>query len=320
MSISSLTVKKILSNEEMEEKQGNYFGSSHYHTIISEDRDVFKENGELLIRFRKKVIPEEFYKPLADSLRNVSMKKHDNRGASSGVLDKKKMPNYVGDWINSSKFRTHYTRASTGLPSKHYISNLSPSNIIGYYEKKDRNKPNGPPCRLTAFSEKETQKWHDCLGFFECVDNLFQKYIPDKHQKQLNQALISPEFRISNTCFSTVTVNYSWRTACHKDKGDFEDGFGTLFICEDYQNPNNYKGCYLGFPQYGVCVDCRQGDFLGVDVHEWHCNTEFVPVSEPKKFLKLNEKDFNNDWHYNRLSIVCYLRKNMKNCVTTLKK
>ena len=27
-----------------------------------------------------------------------------------------------------------------------------------------------------------------------------------------------------------------------------------------------YKGGYTGFPQYGVCVDVRHGDFLGMDV------------------------------------------------------
>ena len=26
--------------------------------------------------------------------------------------------------------------------------------------------------------------------------------------------------------------------------------------------------------QYGVAVDVRNGDFLAMDVHQWHCNTE----------------------------------------------
>ena len=59
----------------------------------------------------------------------------------------------------------------------------------------------------------------------------------------------------------------------------------------------------LGFPQYGVAVDVRQGDFLAMDVHQWHCNT---PLEHSKKTIEKDE--------IGRLSIVCYLRKNMIKC------
>ena len=46
----------------------------------------------------------------------------------------------------------------------------------------------------------------------------------------------TPEFAIGNTAFSTVTINYSWRTALHKDAGDYMDGFGNLIVIEDTAN------------------------------------------------------------------------------------
>ena len=73
-----------------------------------------------------------------------------------------------------------------------------------------------------------------------------------------------------------------------------EEGYGNLVVLEE----GKYKGGYTGFPQYGVCVDARNGDFLAMDVHEWHCNTKIIPVT----------KD------YTRLSMVAYLRKNMIKC------
>lgn len=314
MTINCLHLDKIISDSEMESFEGHYFDEDHYHTIIKSDTDVFKPDGSLLIRFRKNVIPEMYFENVVDCFRKVSMKKHDNRGASSGLLEWKKMPNYVGDWVDQKKFRTHYTQKKSGKLSKHYISNLSPSNIIGYYEKKDRNKPDGPPCRLTSFSEKESQKWQSCIPFLEYVDSLFEKYIPDRYQLQLDRAKLSNNYRIGKTSFSTITCNYSWRTACHKDKGDYEEGFGNLIICDDHKNPNKYTGCYLGFPQYGVCVESKQTDFLGMDVHEWHCNTEFKPAGNKQDFMKFSEKDFQNDWYFSRMAIVCYLRKNMIKC------
>ena len=57
----------------------------------------------------------------------------------------------------------------------------------------------------------------------------------------------------------------------------------------------NYKGGCTGFPQFGVCVDVRQGDFLGMDVHEWHCNTKI-------KGKKTKNKDGKKEEQYTRLS------------------
>ena len=78
-----------------------------------------------------------------------------------------------------------------------------------------------------------------------------------------------------------------------------------LIVLEKHKSePNdhtcNYIGGYLGFPKYGICVDVRQGDFLAMDVHEFHSNT---PISSEKKGCE-----------YGRLSVVCYLREKMIKC------
>ena len=68
-----------------------------------------------------------------------------------------------------------------------------------------------------------------------------------------------------------------------------------------------------GFPQYGIAANIRQGDFMAMNVHEWHCNTEFKPLIN-KIGGKWKEKDQVNNWHFNRLSVVCYLREKMIRC------
>ena len=42
------------------------------------------------------------------------------------------------------------------------------------------------------------------------------------------------------------------------------------------------------------------------------CQHEFKPVNKVKGAYK--QKDVDNQWHYNRLSIVCYLREKMIRC------
>lgn len=96
--------------------------------------------------------------------------------------------------------------------------------------------------------------------------------------------------RIGKTPFTTVTSNYNWRTSCQKDQGDFRDGMGNLTVLG-----GDFKGGYLGFPQFGVAVEVRPRDTSIMDVHQWHCNTE----------LKTNDKD------KIRLSFVTYFREKM---------
>ncbi len=318
--VTVIKAQPVLTDQEIMDKEGEHFSESHYQTVITSDTDVYKPDGTVLLRFRKGVIPSSITQPAMNSLRRVSMKRHDNRGASAGPLDWNRMPNYVGSWFKTFKFRTHYIRKSNQVKSKHDISNLSPSNVIGYFDRKDRNDPLGLPCRLTAFSKQETEKWNLTVPLIQAVSQQFQKLMPDEYQRQLQRANLCPEYVVKDTCFSTVTVNYSWRTACHRDKGDYQEGFGNIIVCEDMENPNSYRGCYTGFPQYGVCVDVREGDFLAMDVHEWHCNTEFVENGAPQPYLKFKERDYKNHWHFNRLSMVCYLRNNMHKCLERIEK
>ena len=224
------------------------------------------------------------------------------------------MPAYIGKFLKPGKFRTGFISAHSGKTSKQATSNLSQSNIVGFFDVPDRNKKGkGAPCRLTAFNRDHPDLWEKTIPFFERCDQIFKELIPERHEIQRRRAQSTPNFAISNTAFSTVTINYSWRTALHRDSGDLKEGFGNLVVIEDTDNKNKYKGCYLGFPQYGVAVDPRTGDFLAMDVHEWHCNTEFVPVSNQISG-KQKDRDIINDWYFNRLSIVMYLREKMIRC------
>ena len=90
-----------------------------------------------------------------------------------------------------------------------------------------------------------------------------------------------------------MTVNYNFRTAVHRDAGDFEEGFGNLVVCQE-----GMEGGWLLFPRYHVAVVLETCDFMAMDVHEWHGNSAIQPT-EPSGF---------------RLSFVCYLRHRMREC------
>ena len=78
--------------------------------------------------------------------------------------------------------------------------------------------------------------------------------------------------------------------------------------------------------QKKIGFDLRTGDFLAMDVHEWHCNTEMRESPSDKKFNKEIPEIYRNnketgtqgvDKLYSRLSFVCYLRENLIKCNAT---
>ena len=160
------------------------------------------------------------------------------------------------------------------LFSRDNVSNIAQSNIAGYYDRPDRNNYNKvneknktqkkeiPMCRTTQFTKKNVEKWKKSIPLIEHADRLFKQLIPDRHKIQLERATKTPEFQINNTAYSTITINYNWRTAAHCDSGDLDEGFGNLIILEKAKSEFNgkndlggikdgFKGGFLGFPTMG---------------------------------------------------------------------
>ena len=328
--VAILEVHPILDDAKISTKEGCYFPESHYRKVITSNTDVYGilEDGtrQLLLKFRKGIIPQSICKAAFLALEAHAKHKNYNRGAAAGKLHSSKLPKYVGKITKRESFRVFYkTRA--GRKTKDNIGNMAMSNIAGYYDKPDRNAysqsnhtsqsshsktgkkkkitrkagydiQGNPLCRITQFTKEEVAKWANTVPLIKQADKWFQRLIPDRHAVQLARARKTPHYQIADTAYSTITLNYDWRTACHKDKGDLEEGFGNLLVLEKaksgFPDCPGFTGGLLGFPRWGIAVDVRQGDFLAMDVHEWHCNTEVHGSG--------------------RLSIVAYLRKGMIKC------
>ncbi len=316
VSIYEYEVKPKLSDTEIAKLEGMYFTEDDFDIIIKENADVYRldnhGNRHLLLKIRKNVIPEDICKKTFMALHEEAKKPHTNRGAAAGILSHRKLPPYVKEIIAKGKFRGKYIGHDDRV-RKDDISNLSRSSIIGYYDQMDRNyyrrlsrkkdkRSVKVPCRVTKFVKEQPKKWEDTFDFFKAIDMQFKNLVPDAHTKQQMQASKTPEYQILDTAFSTATINYNWQTALHRDAGDFEGGFGNLVILEDPSiKRQTWSGGYLGFPQYKIAVDVRNGDFLAMDVHQWHANTPII-----KGDIK--------ELEHARLSIVSYLRKNMIKC------
>ena len=131
---------------------------------------------------------------------------------------------------------------------------MSKSNISGYYDRPLREHRGilGTivACRTTAFTKNNFQLWKDSLPFIKKVSGLYKQYSPKEWSIQKREFdKIHSDIKIPGTVFTTITSNYNWQTACHKDQGDFSKGLGNLVILG-----NGFTGGYLGLPQFKILI------------------------------------------------------------------
>jgi len=204
-----------------------------------------------------------------------------------------------------------------GGVSKMKVNNQVASNPIGFFDAD--NKMCNLPCRLTHFTRVNFEKYEEGYPFLRKINKLYQELTPEAHKRQLDRANKKPLLKISDTAFSTVTINRNFRTALHRDAGDFRDGFGNLTVIER----GKYHGGYTVFPQFGVGINLRNNDFVAMDVHQWHANTPMYETEEDKEYNKAIPKVYKDNPQvgtaglyelYTRISFVCYLREKLINC------
>jgi len=262
-------VKKNYDDDKMRHNISKFIKPSDIDVILTDSADVYTEEGNLLLRFRKNAITNkehitQFYDNIIKFAQNVT----NNRGNASG---KKKSE----DGSNAKVM----------------------TNIFGYFDKwgpsqkfvfKRLGKTPKLSVRECRFNMEWPEQYKKTIPMIQDIDKLYEKLTPDQYKLQRKKA-DETHFKIPGTAFTTITTNVNYQTSIHTDKGDDSEGFGNLAVIEE----GEYTGGETCFPQYGVGVDVRTGDVLFMNVHLPHAN---LPIHKKSKDAK-------------RLSIVCYLRE-----------
>ena len=278
-----ITIKKQISDENIQKLDSKFIDKIDDFRIFDENVDIYKEDGELLLKFRKNVFSKNETKLLFDNLRNCATLNASRPSASGAVKGK----------------RYKYIVSKSSGKLLHVLTKKSRSGILGYYDRSSNfsrtsnKKKSKGKCRMTYYTEKHLHKFNKCLPIFKKVNDLYKKIALKYYNKQ-KEAIktLNRKYIIKDTVFTTITVNKNFRTAMHKDSGDYEKGIGNLLVCSN----GDYQGGYTLFPQYKIGVDCRDGDFLLMNVHEYHCNSKLTI-----------KKDIE------RISFVFFLREKMLN-------
>jgi hypothetical protein len=316
-----IILKQKMTDDQIKAREGTYFSEKDVDEIIDYDADVYAEDPDapggkkLLFKLRKNVIPHDLIK-LAWKNFYKSANASRNRGAAAGPIDVKSKY-WTRRKLNKKSIKGWSAQyMEKGKLSKMRVNNNVFSSVLGYFEKTPFM---GLPCRLTSYTQLYFEQYKGGTPYIEKIDDLFKKLVPDRYNVQYKRAKGNPAFQIADTSFSSVTINRNFRTGLHMDAGDLREGFGNLSVIER----GKYKGGYTIFPRYKVGIDLRTGDFVAMDVHEWHCNTDLKEDTEDKKFNSSIPEIYRNDKEtgtqgidklFSRVSFVCYLREKLADC------
>ena len=251
--------------------------------------DLFKkepENSVVKINIKEEV----------DNLRE----KYSNIESTRGLVwlgAKVKEDNFEFEaWLKKAvKVDVKERKEWTNGVEERYISDTTYANpvfsgIAGWFDR----YPRIPYKRATSYTQNSYDKFKMAFPFLQTLSKGFKELLPWRFHNQMEAAKkIDERFLVPGTPFTTITVNKTFRTACHRDAGDFAEGLSNLLVLS---NNGNYSGGYLVFPEVRVAVNVRPGDLLLVNNHEViHGNTPIVL----------------NDDVAERISLVCYLREGM---------
>ena len=278
-------VRNKISAEELEEKKGKVLTDDDYNILLTRPCKLRKPDGKMLAVYLPKVIPQDVNETSYEILHGFKGAATDNRGLASGS------PRYA---TGGGAVRTR---------TKHVASA-----IIGSFDPQGGGKNF---CRLTAWTGKETEKFENLYPLFQTIAEKFQEYVPDRFAKQMDFVNNThPDWIIPKTPFTTITINNTYPTGVHTDKGDLDEGFSTLACLRR----GEFTGGRLIFPEYRVGVDMQDGDIVLMDAHEWHGNTFITCACGEHPNDGWREVGPCRKCGAERVSVVCYYRTKMGQC------
>lgn len=184
----------------------------------------------------------------------------------------KHYPEYHGwfdKWVDGldNKSREEQ-RAAAVFVSKTYISETNyaqsvMSGIAGYFDR----YPRIPYGRATSYTEKNLEKFALSYPYLRKLNQQFRELLPVRFAAQNKAASqLDSRFKISDTVFTTLTVNHNWRTACHRDAGDLHEGFSNICGVTGPEG-KGWRGGEFILPEFRIAINIQPGDMLLVNNH-----------------------------------------------------
>lgn len=170
---------------------------------------------------------------------------------------------------------------------------ISTSRIFGYAPK---NVTRNQPCRITTLAYEFPRQHSIVEKTAEIAKKYYEMYNPKKAEEhmKLTDEKILPQYKISNTMYTSGIINENNPLKYHFDAGNFVDTWSAMFAFR-----KNTQGGYLSIPELNCGIEIRNNSLLLFD------GQSLLHGVTPIKKLSKDAK---------RYTIVYYSLKQMWNC------
>lgn len=242
-----IRLQSQLTDEDTNKRLGQQIPDSDVSLIIRDDAMVLKPNGELLCVYLKNGLSPEAH--------------------AKGLEVMKKI-----------KDTTNLRATAAGGGNKPVRSVQ-----LGFIDRVARVDY----CRMTGWTNKNTEDFQALIPVFQEVGNLFAKWVPNRYAAQMERVnKTKPEWIIPGTPFSTISVQTNWRTCGHTDTRDLKEGFSVITAFVE----NTFEGFFFAYPKFKVGIQFAPGGVLINDSHELHGNTP--SPTDPDSFTRITAVSF----------------------------
>lgn len=275
----SIRTRTRVPQAELDQKVGKVLGDDSYNVLLTGPTRVFQPNGKLLCVYLPGAM-EGFISPEQyDILHGLRSQRTNNRGNASGS-----QAMHVGE------------------QKRQYWMHVS-SNILGAFDPAGSYKF----CRLTSWTGSNLPSWQALQPALKRVGAQLAEYVPDRYAAQMEEIdKTHPDWVVPGTPFTTITVNNTYPTGMHTDKGDLDKGFSTIFTLRR----GTYTGGRFLFPEFRIAVDMQDNDLILMDAHQWHANTA-ITCACGRRITR-----YCPDCEAERISVVSYMRTAMTRCAS----
>lgn len=243
-------VRNKVSGAELESKWGKIVTDDDYNLLVTGPTRLWQPDGKPLAVYLPGVLADTD-PSTRDILSSMKTQRTDNRWYASGTVGVPEGPR------NGRRPRSRSVASA----------------VIGSIDPKGHKTF----CRLTAWTGAHAAEFRGLVPLLGRIAGHLEAEVPDRYRaQQLQAAKANPAWVIPGTPFTTCTVNNTYPTGVHVDKGDLDAGFSTLACFRRDGTDGPYTGGALVFPEFRVGVSMRDGDLLLMDAHQWHGNTMIV--------------------------------------------
>jgi hypothetical protein len=285
--VIDLRLRRRVPAAELEGKQGKILGPEDFNLLLTGPAFVRMPDNRPLCVYLPGVLREEADRPgvygILHSLGKITTR---NRGMASGTR----------------RLYTLHAQEAAGQGERPRSESRPVSSVMaGAFDP----APNRQYCRLTSWTGRNLPQWQQLRPLLQAVAEKQRQYVGDRAAAQQAAAdRAHPAWVVPGTPFSTVTVNNTYPTGVHTDRGDLDAGFSALAVLRR----GTYSGGHLVFPEYRTAVDLQHGDLLLMDAHQWHGNTALVCACGRKPNGACRECGAE------RISLVAYFRTKIADC------